>query len=371
MSLSAFDDYPVHQTSEPLAYPATSDRNFYDRNWFCGFDPQGSYYFGFTLGVYPNRGVIDAGFSIMGTDGVQHCLLASGQAAPGRLPMQVGPVTLEVERPMRRLRVRIEPNDTGVSADLVFSARTAAVREPRQVMWSGTRRTTDATRFNQYGRWSGEVTVPGASFAVDETVCHGVKDRSWGVRILGAPETAGPIKSTRPRFLWSQLFWSDHVSHALAFDDAAGRALVRDAAELPLHPSEEAIPGIEDPDERRLELDRYQVEYEPGTRWARSAEFETVSPDGSHRLVRVTPVLRFQQRGLGYGHREWPHGEWRGGESLQYETIRPAELDPRQRQNVHVQHLVRATDGEREGYGLLEQFIAGAFAPAGFEDDLT
>ena len=30
-SLSAWDDYPVHQTSEFIRHVATSDRNFYDR----------------------------------------------------------------------------------------------------------------------------------------------------------------------------------------------------------------------------------------------------------------------------------------------------------------------------------------------------
>src|SRR5262249_48254342 len=32
--LSKFDDYPIHQTSQPIAVPATGDRNAYDRYWF-------------------------------------------------------------------------------------------------------------------------------------------------------------------------------------------------------------------------------------------------------------------------------------------------------------------------------------------------
>jgi hypothetical protein len=34
--LSRYDDYPVHQTPEPIAQPATTDRNVYDRYWFNG-----------------------------------------------------------------------------------------------------------------------------------------------------------------------------------------------------------------------------------------------------------------------------------------------------------------------------------------------
>src|ERR1700726_834996 len=31
VTLSSWDDYPVHQAAEFIAHPATSDRNFYDR----------------------------------------------------------------------------------------------------------------------------------------------------------------------------------------------------------------------------------------------------------------------------------------------------------------------------------------------------
>ena len=53
--LTRFDDYCVHQTTEPLAQPATSDRNFYDRYWFNGFDQKGAFIFEAGLGIYPNR----------------------------------------------------------------------------------------------------------------------------------------------------------------------------------------------------------------------------------------------------------------------------------------------------------------------------
>src|SRR2546425_1194423 len=35
--LTKFDDYAIHQTPEPIAHPASSDRNVYDRYWFNGY----------------------------------------------------------------------------------------------------------------------------------------------------------------------------------------------------------------------------------------------------------------------------------------------------------------------------------------------
>jgi hypothetical protein len=32
--ISSWDDFPVHQTPQPVRFVATSDRNFYDRYYF-------------------------------------------------------------------------------------------------------------------------------------------------------------------------------------------------------------------------------------------------------------------------------------------------------------------------------------------------
>ena len=34
--LTAFDDFPIHPSADPIAHPATGDRNHYDRYWFNG-----------------------------------------------------------------------------------------------------------------------------------------------------------------------------------------------------------------------------------------------------------------------------------------------------------------------------------------------
>ena len=44
MVLTRGDDYPLHQTPEPVAYSGT-DRNFYDRYFFNGYAPDGSGFF--------------------------------------------------------------------------------------------------------------------------------------------------------------------------------------------------------------------------------------------------------------------------------------------------------------------------------------
>ena len=43
MTVSSWDDYPVHQSSDWIAHVATSDRNFYDRYYFNAFDTGGEW----------------------------------------------------------------------------------------------------------------------------------------------------------------------------------------------------------------------------------------------------------------------------------------------------------------------------------------
>ena len=365
--LNRLDDYPVHQTPEPLAVLATSDRNAYDRTWFNGYAPDGSYYFGIGMAVYPHRGILDCAFSTVRPGERQHCFYGSRRAPVERTDMAVGPFRIEVVEPMRRTRVILDDNETGIACDLTFSARTAAIEEARQTLWQNGRRVMDATRFDQFGRWSGVVRTPDGEFSVDDAVCLGTKDRSWGVRRVGEPETGGaPAMPGGIMFLWAPLVWDDHITHAIFFDGARGEALVREGIVAPLYAGEGAIPGTEDGRDQRMATARHRVTYVPGTRLAASAEIDLVDHDGATRTIALEPILKFQMKGLGYGHPVWGQGMWKGELAIGGESFDPHQLDPLTPENLHVQQVVRATDGTRTGVGVLEQVVFGPYAPAGF-----
>ena len=369
--LNKLDDYPVHQTPEPLAHAATSDRNVYDRTWFNGYAPDGSYYFGIGMAVYPHRGILDCAFSVVQPGLRQHCFYGSRRAPRERTEMQVGPMRIEIEVPMKRTRVVLDDNKSGISCDLVFSARSASIQEARQTLWSGTRRVMDATRFDQFGRWSGVVRHPEGEIRVDERVCLGTKDRSWGVRGVGEPESGGaPTMPGGIFFLWAPLFWDDHISHAIFFDGMKGEALVREGIVAPLYPTEADVPGVEDGRDERMATARHRITYHRGTRLAESAEIDLVGHDEKTRTISLEPILKFQMKGLGYGHPEWGQGMWKGDLAIGSESFDPRQLDMLDRSNIHVQQVVRASDGTRTGVGVLEQICIGPYAPSGFKSFL-
>ena len=79
--LSSFDDYPIHSGSAPVNETGTSDPNHYDRYFFNGYRSDASLYFGISLGLYPNREVMDGAFSLV-RGGEQRSCFASRRADP-------------------------------------------------------------------------------------------------------------------------------------------------------------------------------------------------------------------------------------------------------------------------------------------------
>ena len=71
-------------------------------------------------------------------------------------------------------------------------------------------------------------------------------------------------------------------------------------------------------------------------------------------------------KGLGYAHPKWRQGSWQGELALGHESFDPHKIDLLRPENIHVQQVVRVSDGQRTGIGALEQVVAGPYAPAGF-----
>lgn len=364
--LSSFDDYPIHQTVHPIARPDSEDRNKYDRFWFNGYDRGGDWYFGIGMGRYPNLGIMDCALSLVTRDGDQRCFFGSRRAPADPTELTVGPYRLEIVEPMRRTRLVLEDNETGIAADLTFTARTACVEEGRQTWQHDGRTNIDNTRFAQFGTWTGVISIDGDDLEVHAQ--PGTKDRSWGLRVIGAPDPGVAPLQTLPQFwfLWNPVHWDDHCTHVGLFEYEDGHPWHTDAAIVPAYDDPADIPGIEDPGTRMLCTATHAIDYRPGTRWAQAATITLVDPDAGDRVIDLDPVLRFHMRGIGYRHPVWGHGLWHGDLAIGRDDFRPDDLDPLAIDCSHVQQVVRARCGDDHGIGVLEQYSLGPHAPSGF-----
>jgi hypothetical protein len=364
--LTKFDDYPVHQVPQPIAEPASADRNVYDRYWFNGYAEDGEYYFGIGAALYPNLQIADCGFSIV-RGGEQHAFHASRRASGEPSETVVGPFRIEIQDPMRRLRVVIDDNETGLACDLTFLARSACVEEGRQTIRAGGRLLMDSTRFAQFGRWQGTIRYAGQTVRVDPRRVYGTKDRSWGVRPVGDPDPGGAPPTELPQFffLWSPIHWRDRCTHFGIFEHADGRVWHFDGAITPAYDSPEAIPGVTDPTTVVLAQGAHRLTYVPGTRLARSAEIVLVEPGGTRHEISLEPLICFRMKGIGYTHPEWGHGRWKGELAIAGESWKTDALDLGAVENQHVQQVVRARLRDEVGIGVLEQFAIGPYRPYG------
>jgi hypothetical protein len=288
-----------------------------------------------------------------------------------RSETQVGPFRLEVLEPMRQVRVTLAQNETGIECALTFSARTACIEEARQTMRREGRVIMDATRFTQFGRWEGAITYGGRRVVVDPRRVYGTKDRSWGIRPVGEPETGGAPARSLPQifFLWAPIQWGDFCTHCGIFENADGSAWHAEGARMPVYQTVVDVPGVEDPALERMTRVAHRVRYQPGTRWAAGAEL-TLSAPGATYAITLEPVLRFQMKGIGYLHPEWGHGTWKGELAVGGESWKIDTLEPLAPENLHVQQVVRARMGDREGIGVLEHLCFGPHAPSGFTEFL-
>ena len=373
--LTSGDDYPIHQLPEPIAY--TGERNFYDRYFFNGYSRDFSLFFAMALGVYPQLGVMDASLSIIRA-GVQRNLRASRSAVLlDRMATRVGPIEIEVLKPLRSLRVRAVSPEHGIDADLVFTARAAAVEEPRFTRRVGGRLLMDLTRLTQNGTWRGHVEVDGQRIAIDERTFWGTRDRSWGVRSVGEPDLQ-PVPGAERQFywLWAPLNFDDRVTLFHRNDDGDGRPWNRFAAVLPL-----------DLDGRMQTFAQptSTIRLHEASRHAAAARIELGSavpgvdgvPAGvvgaAPVAIELVPRFEFYMSGIGYGHPQWGHGRHRGELSVGFDSERLADADRNDPLHLHVQALCDArlelADGsELHGQGVLEQLILGRHAPSGLAE---
>jgi hypothetical protein len=373
--ITDFDDFMIHQTTDPVAQPEPSDRNFYDRYWFDGFDRDGEFLFEVGMGLYPNRHVMDAHFSVS-IDGRQHAFHASRRAPWERSDLRVNALRIEIVKPMRIVRVVVEPNPTGIECDLVFHARTTPEEEPKNFMREGTRVIMHNSRFTQLGSWAGHFTVDGKRTEVIRERTLGARDKSWGVRPVGEPEAGAPgllNKEPGVYWMWCPIDFGDVCTQFNTFEDRDGTPTQVGAVMVPCYASLEDIPRGADPGHRVMASAKHRLEWIPGTRRARAAEIEFLTREGEKHRIEVellNPNVRFHMLGLGYQHPEWGHAFWKGEDVFSAESWKLDEIDPLGYPFIHVHQAVRARMGERTGIGTLETVVFGRHDPSGFKSIL-
>jgi hypothetical protein len=365
--ITPLDDYLVHQTSYPVDTVATSDRNFYDRYYFGMNSVEGDVVMIVAFGQYPNIGVTDA-FATFVIDGTtQHIVRASRTLGDDRMQTSVGPIAVEVIEPLKQTRVTVEPNEHGLSMDLVFDGTVVPIEEPHFIRKSGNRAVMDYTRMTQHGRWSGTVTVGGRTIDVTADCFVGAKDHSWGIRPLGGePPSAPPPDQSAPGFFWTWTpFQCRDVNITFTCSEDGGGLRWHTDANL-VYPRDAGKP-IEP-----LAVVGHELKLKPGTRLFDGGVLRAARRDGTPVTITMEPKTTLYMSGAGYAYLGgWRHAQWHGPLVVEGETwdLTDAALIPKL--GVHTQTVcdfhVEGLGDVGTGHGVFEFLSLGAYLPYGFK----
>jgi hypothetical protein len=367
--ITSFDDYCIHQTVEPIAQPSQSDRNFYDRYWFNGFDADASYLFEIGFGLYPNRRVMDGHFSVS-LGGKQYAFHGARRAPKERGETEVGPLSIEIVKPMRQVRVKLAPNEHQIECDLIFTAISVPHEEPKNLMYDDGHVMMHNSRFTQMGHWHGYFSIDGQRHEVNQA--YGTRDKSWGVRPVGEPQGGAPgLLSGEPGvyWVWCPLNFGDCATQFGTFEDRDGKPTQVSAELAPLYSKVEDIPPLEDPGLVTMQSVEHTINWRKGTRQGESAQFRFVDKPGNEYDIQVQTVGPvFYMLGVGYNHSEWGHAFWKGELETGREQWDHSEINPLDYQFLHSHQIVSATMGDKKGMGTLESIVIGRHEPSGFKD---
>ena len=208
--LGPMDEFPVHQIPQPIAWPGSSDRNFYDRSYFNAHDRTGDIFLITGIGYYPNLGVKDA-FVLVRRGDEQTAVHLSDAIDQDRLNQNVLNYRIEVNEPLHRCascwtKPRASPSispgtgcstssrSSGTSCGQATGSRSTRSGSPNSARGAGISRST--ARRSPSTRRCGSAR----------------RDRSWGIRPIGEAEPAG--RPADPPF---EGMWWLYVP--MAFDD--------------------------------------------------------------------------------------------------------------------------------------------------------
>lgn len=361
MSLSPYDDFPIHQTAEVIRHPATSDRNFYDRYYFMCHGSSDELMLVFGLGQYPNLSVQDA-FVLVRRGTMHRVVRASRELGADRMDLTVGPFRIEVLEPLKKVRFVLEDNEHGVAVDLTFTGAIPAYLEARHYLRQYERLMFNTERFAQTGFWSGTVTVDGETTELTGDRWRGTRDRSWGVRPVGEPEppgiqatgVAGPMMS-----MWNY--------DPMQFDDYS---IVYICAERPdgSRDLENATRIWNDPARPMDHLGRPEHEHEfvSGTRIIKRSKLSFPFAPGGAIEIEVTPLIE-SHIGVATGYApepDWKHGMYQGKLAVQGVALDTAKDAERFWGIVDAAARFETNTGD-VGYGLHEYMFLGEFPKYG------
>jgi hypothetical protein len=358
--LTPWDEFLCHQLPTTMDHVFTSDPAWTERIYISLYDVANKEaILGCGVGQYPNKNVQD-GFATVWHAGKQYNVRMSRRLRPTPHEIRIGPLFIEILEGLRRFRMRLDENPSGMSFDIEWIASMNPHEEAHDFRRSNGRVVQDISRFDQACRARGTLTIPGRTFVLDERTWWGHRDRSWGVRRPLRTEASDTRRTRLAPFLfsWSIAQFPDHTLHWRFVERAEGR--------YSYFTGERVLP-VGQPPEPGWKLEQTRQEF----RWDGSGPVQTLVggnieltfENGQRREVSfVTHPPRWHLKGGGYGgYRGWHHGDDKGPSYFEHEMWDLADPTVRAEASTLSDHLIEWRSGGAVGYGIMEYGVGAGY----------
>ncbi len=351
--LTSQDDYIGHQLPTTFDHVTSSDPAWMERLWYTGhLVPAGDAIFDLGLGYHPNHNVMDA-FAGITIGDKQYNIRMSRRLRPDPLLTKVGPLHFMVVEGLRRHRITLDSNPSGISFDIEFTAAMNPHEEVPHFRRRHGKVVEELARAEQLGRYSGWIKAGGQSFTLTPETWWGQRDHSWGVRPeMRTDETSPPMTHWPPLlYTWATAQFPDHGLQCYFNERRPGDFIYLTG--------EEVLPIGREPDRGRL-IASFKHEYE----WAddkfgqrlRRGEMTVTFANGSSRQIylRALPGRYFLKAGLYGGLHGWFHSSDKGPLYIEHDVWDLNDPQVRGVARTMNDQVIEVRDGASTGYGIIE-----------------
>lgn len=358
--LTPQDDLIGHQTPTTFDHVDSSDPAWMERLWYTGHVvPGGDVIFDLGIGYHPNCNVMD-GYAGITVGSSQTNVRFSRRLRPNPLDTHVGPMEIKVIEGLRRHRLTLAENDSGLSFDIEFNASMNPHEETPHFRRRQGRVTENLMRTMQFGTYTGWIKIGGKRYDLTPQTWIGQRDHSWGIRSeMRTDETRPPMTWYPPLFwTWTMMQFPRYGLQWFSSERAPG--------DMVYLTGEQTLP-LGTRADRGLLLDNisHDVEWadDPLGQTLVRGRFELEFANGSKRSVelRTLPGRYFLKGGLYGGLRGWAQGDDKGVLHVEHDVWDLHDAETRRVARTLCDHVVEVRDGDQIGYGLIEYGVTTGY----------
>jgi hypothetical protein len=360
MSILPQDDLLGHQTPAPFAIAGQGHANFTERLWYTLHPIDGApLILDIGLGYYPNRGVMDA-FAGVTLGRMQTNFRCSRRVGSRPLTTEVGDLRIEVLEGMKKHRISLAANPSGLSFELEFEASFPPAREKQSYRERKGVVEEDLARVAQFGRYRGWFMLNGQRHEVQPDLWWGQRDRSWGIRAQMLTDATKPPVHNQTKFLWTwSMFQFEDLGLSLFLKERdAGRPYYLSGTEFSRDPhgsiQEREVVGVS-----------HDIQWadDPLGQTIDRAEWHFEFNAGPPRMLRMEGLLPryYLKAGMYGGYQGWNHGDDMGEQHSAHDVWDLDDPKTRDLARTVSDHMVKAYTDGKIGYGISEYGVAEGY----------